>query len=78
MSKLFPRKCECGGPMRYDRAFGRVFSYCMRCTPVSTIKASPRGVPLCLETPPSRKVKRRDHRAGGEHIKLGRNVREAT
>ncbi len=49
MSKLFPRKCSCGGPLKFERDFGRVFSYCMRCTPVTTIKVSPNGTPSCLD-----------------------------
>jgi hypothetical protein len=29
-----PRKCECGGKMMYDYDFGRVWSWCAKCTPV--------------------------------------------
>lgn len=29
-----PSRCECGGRMSYDYDFGRVFSHCLKCTPV--------------------------------------------
>jgi len=40
-----PRTCECGGRMKYTSQFGRVFSCCLKCTPVSTltIPAKPKG-----------------------------------
>jgi hypothetical protein len=34
----FPRKCECGGTIKYTPDFGRVFSYCTKCTPVVSIR----------------------------------------
>ena len=45
----FPGHCECGGLIKYERAFGRVFSYCMRCTPVEEIKVY-RNPPLPAPT----------------------------
>lgn len=39
MKAQFPRKCECGGKLKYTRDFGMVFVYCKSCTPV--IKCKP-------------------------------------
>lgn len=39
----YPRKCECGGKMQYTRSLGLVFSACLKCTPVVTIKVA-RGI----------------------------------
>lgn len=37
-----PRRCECGGRMAYDVSLGRVWSWCMRCTPVVRCGPVPR------------------------------------
>lgn len=31
-------KCECGGEVRGVESFGRMFSWCEKCTPVVTIR----------------------------------------
>lgn len=36
----FPRRCECGGKIKYIRDFGLVFGYCMTCSPVAEAKLS--------------------------------------
>lgn len=33
-------KCECGGSVRGIESFGRIFSWCEKCTPVVTISAT--------------------------------------
>lgn len=35
-----PRKCECGGKMKYAFDFGRVWSWCEKCTPKVKVKVS--------------------------------------
>lgn len=34
-------KCECGGTVRGVYDFGRLFSYCDRCSPVITVRMRP-------------------------------------
>lgn len=31
-------KCECGGVVRGVEEFGRLFTWCMKCTPVTPVK----------------------------------------
>lgn len=38
LPRSLPKKCECGGAMIYEHAFGMVFSCCAKCTPVVTVK----------------------------------------
>jgi hypothetical protein len=38
MTEKLPKKCECGGTMKYVRDFGRVFSHCLKCTPVVKVR----------------------------------------
>lgn len=33
----YPRKCECGGTLRYTHEFRRAFVFCTKCTPVVII-----------------------------------------
>ncbi len=33
-------RCECGGDVRGVRSFGRLWSWCERCTPVVTVRLS--------------------------------------
>lgn len=35
-----PYRCECGGVMGYTYDFGRVFSWCKKCSPVQHINVS--------------------------------------
>lgn len=53
----FPRKCECGGRMKYERDFGRVFSYCLSCTPVSVVEIPPSILSPAPPPKPARKRK---------------------
>lgn len=34
-------KCECGGQVRGVEQFGRLFTWCTKCTPVVTVKVPP-------------------------------------
>lgn len=34
---VVPKYCECGGLMQYDYDFGRIWSSCTKCTPVTKI-----------------------------------------
>jgi hypothetical protein len=42
LNEKLPRKCECGGKMQYVLDFGRIWSACLKCTPVVEIKVSGR------------------------------------
>lgn len=33
--------CECGGEVRGLESFGRLFTWCEKCTPVEIVKATP-------------------------------------
>lgn len=33
-------RCDCGGKLVYEYAFGRAFVHCLKCTPVQTVKLS--------------------------------------
>ena len=35
-----PKQCECGGLMEYAYSFSRVWSGCLKCTPVSKINVN--------------------------------------
>jgi hypothetical protein len=37
MKERLPRRCECGGKMKYEFSMGRIFGYCLSCTPVVTV-----------------------------------------
>ncbi len=37
-----PRLCECGGKVSYAASFGRIWSCCLKCTPVTTITLPPK------------------------------------
>jgi len=43
MKTKFICKCNCGGNVRCVRQFGRLFSYCIRCTPTTRIKFTKSG-----------------------------------
>lgn len=34
-------RCECGGWVRGVEGFGRLWTYCTKCTPVQTIRIDP-------------------------------------
>ena len=34
---IYSRRCECGGKIVANEAFGQMFSVCLRCTPVVKI-----------------------------------------
>jgi hypothetical protein len=38
--KPLPKRCECGGKMEYAFSFGRVWSCCSKCTPVSKVNVT--------------------------------------
>ena len=43
---VLPKYCECGGEMDYAFDFGRVFSYCKKCTPVVHVRVGKNGADL--------------------------------